>query len=347
MRLLALALSLAAPAATGTIDVQWDGDSTCPSDQFRRSLATHLADVAAGPPIRVSVTVRRDADAWSLELALATPDGPSARTLAGPSCASVSAAAAFITALVVDPNLRIPEPTPPPNSDPADPPTTTSSAAHDPPAPNATNSDADPNPSDSADPHALSSLAPDPLVPPDNTTRPDPARKRRLRVLLRLAGGLEAFGMPSVGPQLNPAVGLLGPRWRVELTALYRAPTTASSPDVPTAGGSFRLWTLGLRACGVLRPRPLEVPLCLGVEAGQARGDGHGFAAPQRARLPWIALTAGPALAWAPRPWLALWAGIDLAVPLLAGRFAIENLGEVHSFAPVSLRAALGLETRF
>lgn len=328
MRLVALVLSLAGPAAVDAVDgvagvdVAWSGDPTCPSDRFLRGLAVHLEGRAPGPPIRVAVTVRRAADVWSADLALTTADGPGARSVTGPTCASVSAAAAFITALVVDPDLRVADPEPP-APEPA--------AIPEPPPPAAL-----PEP-----PPSVAEPAPATSPPP-----PRPAT-RRVRGLLRLAGGLEALGMPGVGPALLPAVGLLGARWRVEASALYRAPTRAVRDDAPNAGGAIRLWTVGLRGCGVVRPRPLELPLCLGVEAGQARGDGFGVQDPARVRLPWLALTAGPALAWAPRPWLALWLGLDVAVPLLRGHFTVAGLGDVHTYAPASLRAALGLEARF
>ncbi|MBL9106286.1 MAG: hypothetical protein JNL82_35515 [Myxococcales bacterium] len=342
MRLVALALTLAGPAALDGVDVQWDGDPTCPSDQFRRSLAGHLAGVAAGPPIRVVVTVRAQQDAWSAELALITPDGPGARSVSGPTCASVSAAAAFITALVVDPDLRVPEPAPAAAQPPADP--IVAPPAAQPPADPIVAPPAEPAPDPSPSP-ATADLAPDPIAA---GPRPAPARPpRRVRGFLRLAGGLEALGMPRVGPQLSPGVGLIGPRWRVELGAVYRAPTRATSAVAPAVGGAIRLWALGLRGCGVVRPGPLEVPLCLGVEAGQARGDGFGVDDPRRVRLPWLAVTAGPALAWAPRPWIAGWLGLDVAVPLIRARFAVENLGDIHKPAPASLRAALGLEARF
>ncbi|MFY0539853.1 hypothetical protein [Nannocystis pusilla] len=55
----------------------------------------------------------------------------------------------------------------------------------------------------------------------------------------------------------------------------------------------------------------------------------------------------GPAVAWAPRPWLALWFGADVGVPLLGGTFSAAGLGRMFTIAPVSLRAALGLEFRF
>lgn len=164
---------------------------------------------------------------------------------------------------------------------------------------------------------------------------------------VRVAGGLEALGMPRVGPQGQLAGGLLGRRWRAELVASYRAPTTQFTAVDPAAGARVRMWAVGARGCGVLRPSVLEIPLCAGLEAGQAIGDGVGFPGRQRDRIAWLAAVLGPALAWAPRPWLALWLGVEVGLPLVRGSFNAAGLGTMFEFAPVSLRAALGVELRF
>lgn len=323
MRPALLALTLAGSPAP--VDVEWHGDPTCPSPHdFNHDLEVHLRGGAYETTVHALVDVAQIGESWTLTLTLTTPDGASTRELTGASCTAVSTAAAFITALVVDPALlsrppdQVPEP-PPPAAQPEPPP--------------------QPRPQQAPPPPLT------PLRRPPPPLEPAPER-RDIRGFVRLAGGLEAFGMPGVGPTLLPALGVIGRRWRAEATGLYRAPT----PSTPREGitGEFRLWTLGLRGCGALTPRRLEIPLCAGLELGRAIGDASGpsLSKSERARLTWTAITLGPALAWAPRPWLALWAGVDLAVPLFDGRFAVAGLGELHDIAPVSLRGALGLEFR-
>jgi hypothetical protein len=107
------------------------------------------------------------------------------------------------------------------------------------------------------------------------------------------------------------------------------------------------MWALGARGCGVLHPGPFELGLCGGFEAGQAIGEGQGYSGSRGDAIPWAAATLGAALSWAPRRWLALWLGVDLAVPVLRGRFTTAGLGELFKVGPVSLRGALGLELRF
>ena len=60
-------------------------------------------------------------------------------------------------------------------------------------------------------------------------------RTRSLAGFVRVAGGFEALGLPKIGGQVAGAGGLLGRRWRAELTGSYRAPTTAYSPSDPSA----------------------------------------------------------------------------------------------------------------
>jgi hypothetical protein len=160
-----LALTLAGPAP---VDVDWHGDPTCPSDQnFKHDLEAHLRGGDATTEVHARVDVARSADVWALELTLTTPDGASTRQLTGASCAAVSAAAAFITALVVDPALltRAPPPEPPPP--PPDPPR-------------------EPNP---IPPRQT------PVTPPPPTTAPTP----RPRGLVRLAGPATPTDLPSSG----------------------------------------------------------------------------------------------------------------------------------------------------
>jgi len=185
--------------------------------------------------------------------------------------------------------------------------------------------------------------APPPAIP---APAPKPARPR-LRGFVRVAGGLEALGMPRLGPTFGLAGGLVGKRWRVELTGLYRAPTTRFTTVDPTAGARVRMWAVGARGCGVPRAGQIEFPLCGGFEVGQAIGEGVGFVGARTDRIVWAAAVFGPAVAWVPRPWLALWFGADVGLPLLRGSFSAAGLGSMYEIAPVSLRAAMGLEFRF
>jgi len=333
-----LLLMLALQAAPHDIDVSWRGVEGCAQRGFQDSLEAYLVGGTRQRAVQVTVEVQRSGERWAVRLELVTDGVRSARELSGDSCAEVSSAAAFITAVLVDPGTLgraeleagatplVPEPAAPVRVPPV-----------------------------AVEPAGVGvEVAVSPAARPDEVAvrpvaAPPPSRpaSRSLAGFVRIAGGFEALGAPGIGAQVGGAGGLLGRRWRVELTGMYRAPSTQSSAVDPQAGARVGLWTVGTRGCGVLRPAMLEVVLCGGIEAGQVLGEGVGFAGKRRDRFAWLAGTLGPALAWAPRRWFALWLGVDLAVPVLGGEFAAEGLGTLYKIAPVSIRAGLGLEARF
>jgi hypothetical protein len=351
-----LMFALGLAAAPAGVEATWKSDGTCPQEQFQRSLDDYLAGVVAREPLRAAVRVRQAAPGrWTLTLTLSRAGDTSvrARRLAGSSCASVSEAAAFVTAVAVDPTVieRAPagpgapvtaDPQPRPEIVDPEPP----APAIIPPVPEAPASA--PPPAPASDPVEQPPAAPE-LAPAAPAREPAPvARPRpRPRGFVRLAGGFEAFGAPQVGAQVQLAAGLSGRTWRVELRGMYRAPTRVDPwPDLP-AFARIGLWTVGAHGCAVLRPGPLEVPLCGGLEAGQTPGVGRGFPGARPDRLPWVAAVFGPALAWAPRPRFAVWLGLEAALPITRSAFHISGLGLAHETGPVSLRGALGFELRF
>ncbi|MDC0675742.1 hypothetical protein [Nannocystis radixulma] len=366
-----LALVVALPAQD--VDVRWRGDPRCPEHGFQDSLARYLAGAAESRPVEVTVDVRRDGDSrWSATLVLATAEARSTRTLRGRSCAEIGDAAAFVTAVVVDPGVLsrpgggaiVPAPEVP-EAGGTDMSSGTSSGASGADAVDlsAEAAGAGPVGTDMSSETSVTNAAPVPAAevetdmaaetgageppvapaPPVESVTP----VKRPRGFVRVAGGLEALGMPRVGPQVGLAGGLLGKRWRVELTGFYRAPTTQYTDTDPRAGARVRMWAVGARGCGVPRAGPVEFPLCGGLEVGQVIGEGVGFVGARADRFAWVAAVFGPAIAWAPRPWLALWFGADVGLPLLRGTFSAAGLGPMYMIAPVSLRAALGLEFRF
>lgn len=339
------------------IDVRWRGEARCPQDGFRDSLERYLEGASQRREVGVTVEVRRDGEArWSASLAVTTADGRSERTLSGRSCAEISDAAAFVTAVVVDPGVLarpapraiVPEPRAAESAEVASEADSKDMSVAAVPGPAGPTGAAEEIPEAPAQPAS----PPDPLIEAGSATvphnqSPEAASPPRLAGFVRVAGGIEALGLPRVGPQAGLAGGVLGRRWRAELTAIYRAPTTEFTAIDPSAGARVRMWAVGARGCGVPRAGRVEFPLCAGVEVGQTIGQGVGFEGARADRFGWAAVVLGPALAWAPRPWLALWLGADLGLPLRRGTFGATGLGTIFEIGPVSLRAALGLELRF
>ena len=329
MRPLALVLALHS-AEPPPVDVTWHGDETCPATHFHARLAAYLDGASQQRPVRVVITVQQGKQ-WTADLALTSDGGRTDRHLTGNACNEIADAAAFVTAVAVDPGvLARPHPDEPP--DPLPEPTPDLVAV--------------PPPAVVPEPPP-----PDPPVPepaPIEPAEPQPAPRRpRIGGFVRASGGFEAFALPRIAPTVNLAVGLLGERWRVEFGGTYRAPTTEYRTDYPAVGARVRLWTVAARGCAVLRPSVLEIPLCGGLEAGQALAHGVGYDAAGPGRHPWLAAVVGPALVWSPRRSFALWLGVEFGVPLIAGNFTSEGLGELYAIKRYSLRAGLGVEVRF
>jgi len=330
VRLLALALALAS-AEPPPVDVTWQGDETCPATHFHGRLAAYLEGAEQQRPVRVVVTVQQDRQ-WTADLALTSEGGRTDRRLTGNACNEVADAAAFVTAVAVDPGvLARPHPGEPGEPLPEQP--------------------QEPNPDVLTVPPPAVVPEPPPPDPPVPTPAPvkpaEPKPTPRVGGFMRVSGGLEAFALPRVAPTVHLTLGLLSQRWRVELGGTYRAPTVVYDDVHPQAGASIRLWAVAARGCGVLRPSVLEIPLCGGLEAGQVLGKGTGYDEARPNHLPWLAAVVGPALVWAPRRSFALWLGVELGVPLIGGTFTSDGLGDVYTIKRISLRAGLGLEVRF
>lgn len=415
--ILALVSALQAPA----VEVDWRENAHCSQDLFKESLARFLEGASDRRAVRVRIAPRRVGEGrWAARLVLETADGRSTRLLRGRSCAEISEAAAFVTAVVVDPGVLSRRPGETGGAGDSDMSLGTdggaateapegASAANStqatrevaeaggmgvpvppPPAPSggvpaAGSANAGGSAERAAEPSADLSLGTsrdargerpvelgraggvvveegDPGGPEaielaargqvQSAAEPSRVHARAgagMRGFARVAGGIEALGMPRIGPQVALAGGVFDARrrWRVELTGLYRAPTTVFTAIDPSAGARVRMWAVGARGCGVPGVGRSGFPLCGGFEVGQAIGEGVGFAGRRADRFAWVAVVLGPAFTWAPRRWLSLWVGADLGVPLLRGRFEVKGLGTVFEIAPVSLRAALGLEFRF
>ena len=325
-----LLLMLALHAGPHDIDVTWRGVEGCEQRGFQDSLDAYLAGGTRQRTVQVTVAVEHSGERWAASLELVTDGARSTRRMTGDSCAQVSSAAAFITAVLVDPGtLGRAEPE-------AGPAVVDAVAAEVPAVAVKVGGEVEVPASKTAAPVRVEPVVAAPA-----------SASRSLAGFVRIAGGLEALGAPRIGAQVGGAGGVLGRRWRAELTGMYRAPTTEPSPVDPKAGARVGLWAVGVRGCGVLRPAKLELLVCGGLEAGQVLGEGVGFAGKRRDRFAWLAGTVGPALAWAPRRWLALWLGAELAVPVLGGEFEARGLGRLYKIAPVSIRASLGLEARF
>lgn len=341
----------------GAIEVRWEAPPGCPDEQaVRAAVERHVGRPLAqirDRKLSIIATAHRAEAHWSLTVFTVTPEGTLERSLRYVhGCAPLAAAAAVLIAMTIDPQVlgRLdphalellteveeaaappPVPEPPPEAALA-PAQATSDVA--------------------VDPAPLLSTPVRPQTPParPQTPPPPPSSPRNLdpRGGARLSGSLGYGDIPSVGGGLAGALGLRLGRWfRTELTGggWFLRSVKLDLPN--SAGATFNLWNVGLRA-GAALPlgRHLEIPLLLGVEAGQIRVRGVQLIRAGDTRTPWAAVTLSTGLALVPLPALAVVLGLDGFIPVTRPRFVVENVGEIFRPRALGLRVSLGIELRF
>lgn len=163
---------------------------------------------------------------------------------------------------------------------------------------------------------------------------------------LGLRGGGVLGAVPGPSGAVGVEGGLLGRRWRVGLRGGFVAPRTVTRELGALRAG---LYVGAVQGCGRLGRGAIEVPLCVGLEAGVMRGEAR-VASGWSAFAGWLAVSVEPGLMWhAGRRW-GVWTGLELALAVVRPRF---ELGEGDSAEPLfrppvaSGRLWLGVMVRF
>jgi hypothetical protein len=189
--------------------------------------------------------------------------------------------------------------------------------------------------------------SPGPVVAPAPVSEDVPRdRVKRTGGFLRLQGGGEVGATPGPTGVVGLAGGLLGRRWRLEMRGSFVAPRTVTRPLAALQAG---LYAGAVQGCGRPGRGAIEVPLCVGLEAGAMRGEAR-VASGRAAFAGWLAVTVGPGLVWhAGRRW-SLWAGLEVALAVVRPRFELRGDAQAVSLfrpAAASGRLWIGLEWRF
>lgn len=345
------ALSLGAAPARDVIEVRWRAPPSCPDEAsvragVERYVGRPLAEIR-GRRLSIIATAHPAESYWSMTIYTVTAEGTQERSIRyAHGCSPLADAAAVLIAMTIDPQVlgrldaaalelvtreadvpavvepRAPEPEPTPAPRPEPP-------ADRPP-----------------DPPVAAPVAPAPTFNPPVAAPPRP--RARPRGAARVGGSLGWGDLPSTGGGLGLALALRLGRFQAELTGGGWFLRSVSLDLAGSSGAKFDLWTLGLRA-GYIVPvgRRLEVPLQLGLEAGQIHVRGVRLVGPGDARTPWLAIVFSPGLTVILRDFVAVVLGLELLVPATRPRFVVENAGELFRPAPIGLRGALGLEFRF
>lgn len=326
--------------------LRWSAIAPCPS---RAQLLEQIADQGLGPALgewvpesddRARLVVRVDVvprgAVWRADLELTDADGRSLRSFEASNCEALGEAVALIVAVTLDPvavtqalaRREAAAAEPAPASAPA-------------PAP-ARLPEREAEPEREREPEPARE---DASASPTSTIDADPPEwPASLQVGFSLHGGAAYGPTPRGYGLVGGRVALLGPAWRLELGGRWITPRRG----LDDTGLSARVdaWMVELRGCGVPRPGPVELPICVGFEAGVVRGRGlEPILNPTEARLSWLAPTLSVGLRWAPVERFAFGPEFGLVVPLTRGVFAAGEV-EVERLASIGVRGLLELELR-
>jgi hypothetical protein len=349
-------LALQVPEPPAADDIQWRVPPGCPDrDALLDGIARRRGKPLEPGQARVVARARvQGPQRYRLDLELEVAGRRDARVLHARTCTALVDGVALVVALAVDgdpgtppataPDLGVPqggalEPSDPEAlAEPAEPATAASEAVPAPVVPEAL----------APEPEAL---PPEPALPepaadaPPAASPPAPRSRRRPGGFLRLHGLGEVGALPGPSGGVGLAGGLLWRWFRLELHAGYLAPRVFDHPDLRAR---VSLFTFGALGCARLGRGRLEVPLCLGLEAGglPAVAD-SGRAVVGR----WLAAGGGLGAAVRVHPRVALWAFLHGLAAFQRGTLALRepdgDLRVLYDPGIGSARLALGVEVKF
>jgi hypothetical protein len=315
----------------------WDAPPRCPEPQaVQRILAQRIAD---RPDLAMEVAeldqanrwaiarVRRGNKSWSLRIWMQTPDGLRDRSLEGPDCASLAEAAATIVAMTLAGELDRQKAEAEAEAEPRDP-------------------ARDEAELEAALAEILAYREGNEQLPP---TEPETEEKpdRKPGGGLRLDGVLGLGVLPNFDAGGSLAGAVLWQYARLEFRGTFLAGGTEGVAGSQGATAKFNLASAAVRGCGVPpRPGRFEFPICLGVETGAVLGRIDGARFLHGPNLPWVGVSLGSMIIFAPIPQLAIVLGIEPWVSALTARHRAIT-GTVHETGRVGIRGSLGLEVRF
>lgn len=340
------------PAPRDAIEVRWRAPPECPDEArvraaIERHVGRRLTEIH-DRSLSIVATTHRAISHWSLTIFTVTPEGTQERSLRySHGCSPLADAAAVLIAMTIDPEVirrldpaalelltidkdpSSPEPAPTPGPEP-------------PPVAPA------PAPAVALPPQVAAPPSPPPAaIRAPSLVSVTPRRRVDPRGAARIVGGLDYGDLPGVGGGLHAALALRLGHFQAEIIgggwlprSLHLTPGNASA--------RFDLWTLGLRGGYVARSgRRLEIPLLVGLEAGQIHVRGVQLAIANDNRSLWFAITLSPGIAFVPRRFLAIVLGVDILIPATRTRFVVAGAVEIFRPQPAGVRAVLGLEFRF
>ncbi|AKU98614.1 hypothetical protein AKJ09_05278 [Labilithrix luteola] len=300
-----------ADEARSAIELTWQATDGCPNGSSVEREVTQLLgpDYHAASRPKATATVRRDGEAFVVEV-VTEVDGISAtRSVSATTCERVAHATAIVLALSLDP-----------------------ARASEEPARDAGEASA-PKPSES------------PIVEEHRETSPSSASDRAFVVGAFAVANVGVLPRAAFGPELQ--IGWANAGYRLDLGAAWFPPVSATVDTA--RGGDFELAVASLRGCRTwgLGGRMAAGP-CVAFEGGVMTGEGKGIRLPSAGKNSWFAARAGGLLtADAGISPLRLALSLDAEVPMTHDEYAVDGVGVVHRNAAVAGRGSLGLEAAF
>ncbi|MDC0672923.1 hypothetical protein [Nannocystis radixulma] len=316
------------------VALEWAAPKECPDrEAVLTAIARRLGRPLTAEEAEVEARVVRDGGrGFTLRLRLSAGERGETREVSDPSCAALADVVAVLVAAAVEPAAAVPEPVPAEAVAPAPEPVPTEAVAPEP---------APPEPSEPlAEPI-------EPIAPPASEPVP-PRRSKGPGGFVRVHGGGEIGAVPQATGAVGLAGGLLWPRWRLELQGLYLVPQEQELPHLATTV-RVALAAGAVHGCARLGRGAVEVPVCVGLEAGAMRGEARGPPSGRAAFQGWFGGVLGGGVVWHAGARLGLWAAVQMALTPVRPRFELSNATTSEQLwlpGPVSGRLLLGVEIR-
>jgi hypothetical protein len=271
------------PPKPATWELQWDAPRECPADT---AIAEQIAALVPSPTggegvLVVDARVEPRDGGYLLTLRTEFLDRHDEREVRAPACDELAEAVALVVAISLDPSLElaggaVPEPEPAPEPEPT---------------PSDTGVPTDVGDRSTPDRATIRALA---LPRKDAPERRGPRARSPDAWHVRLGPQLEIGTLPPFGGGIDLAVGLAW-RWvRLEIHGAWLWPRRASGPS--SSGGIFQLGLAGARGCARPRAGRVELPVCVGLDAGAVRVDGVNLDPARTVHGPWLSPNVGVGL---------------------------------------------------